>query len=250
MFCSQKKGTHNGARHGKTEAQREYRQAKDCLINATKSGYSSILLRFQQHGESQQAIGWDEDICKRHDMIASGDHSYIAAWYERQRYENNWKLALNTQGKHGHMKVRSDYSDAVRTLRDLRQKDDQEVNSPLLPSQQTRQRPVCENNGDGINGVHWLRLRQNEKGHLLGGLHQNGKNFSFFFSCRSCVRRKRRFFRKRPGVNSTPQFARVTHANTFLSWLKRSSRFSVCIVVRHFSKQSSSQAHLITHAQC
>ena len=46
-----------------------------------QNNFCSILQRFQQHDtcrESQQAIGWDEDICRRLDKIASEDHSYIA----------------------------------------------------------------------------------------------------------------------------------------------------------------------------
>ena len=42
---------------------------------------------------------WDEDTSRRLDKIASENHSYIATWYERQRYENNCKVAFNTQGK-------------------------------------------------------------------------------------------------------------------------------------------------------
>ena len=69
--------------------------------------FSLILLRFQQHDgykESQQVIGWDEDACRRFDKIASQNHCYIAAWYERQRCENNWKLVMNAKGKNGLMK--------------------------------------------------------------------------------------------------------------------------------------------------
>ena len=72
--------------------------------------------------ESQQAMGWDEDTCRSLHKIASEDHSYIATWCERQRYDNNAKFAIDTHGKNGPMKVRSGHSDAVRTIRDLRQK--------------------------------------------------------------------------------------------------------------------------------
>ena len=51
-------------------------------------------------------------------------------------------------------------------------------------------------------------------------------------------------------VHSTPHLARVTHANTFRVWLKRSSRFAACIVSCHFAKESSSQARFMSHAQC
>ena len=53
---------------------------------------------------------------------------------EIRRYENDWKLALNTRGPVGPMKARSDYSDAVKTIRDLRQKDDHEANSSIPPA--------------------------------------------------------------------------------------------------------------------
>ena len=110
-----KKGTRRGARHGKTEAQGEYRQAKDCVRKALKNNHDSILQRFQQietNKESQQAIGRDEDTCRCLDKIAREDHSYIATWVERP--------------------------DAVRTIRDLRQKDDQKTDLSILPSQQIR----------------------------------------------------------------------------------------------------------------
>ena len=54
---------------------------------------------------------------------------------ERQLYENNMTLALNAQSKHAPMIERESYFDAVKTIRDLRQKDDQKANSPILPSQ-------------------------------------------------------------------------------------------------------------------
>ena len=46
-FSIEKGGSH-GARHGKSEAQREYHQAKDCLGKAKKKKVDSILQRFQQ----------------------------------------------------------------------------------------------------------------------------------------------------------------------------------------------------------
>ena len=51
--------TRHEARHGKTEAQREYRQPKGFLKWGHK-GKDSMLQRFQQHDihkESQQVIG-------------------------------------------------------------------------------------------------------------------------------------------------------------------------------------------------
>ena len=177
----------HGARHWKIEAQRKCRQSKDCARYVMKNNYDSILLRFQQsetYKESQQAIGWDEDTCRRLGKIASEDHSYIATWEERRRYENNWKLSLNTQGRASIMKARSDYSDVVITIRDLRQKDDQKADRPLPPSQQIRHVQHGETSGGGIRDHHRLRLRQTVNGHPHGDLHQNEKTSVFFICAR------------------------------------------------------------------
>ena len=67
----------------KTEEEREYRQAQDCLRRAVKNDDDSILQRFQQsdtHKISQEATGWDEETCRRLDKIAREDHPYIATW--------------------------------------------------------------------------------------------------------------------------------------------------------------------------
>ena len=47
-FCTTKKGADSGARHGKSEDQRAYHQAKDCLRKAKREGYSSVLHRFRK----------------------------------------------------------------------------------------------------------------------------------------------------------------------------------------------------------
>ena len=94
LISSSKEEARHGARHGKTEAQREYRQAKDCLRKAIKNNNDSILQRFQQSetdNNSRQATGFDEDTCRRLGKIARKDHSCIATWEERQRYVNTRK---------------------------------------------------------------------------------------------------------------------------------------------------------------
>ena len=53
-----KKGGTRGNRHGKSEAQRENHQAKP-----------------------------NEEFCKQLNEIAQEDHSYVATWQERRRYE-------------------------------------------------------------------------------------------------------------------------------------------------------------------
>ena len=139
-----KKGSRHDARYGKTDALREYDQARHCCRKALQLKFCSILERFQKHDtyrESQHAVGWTEDTCRRLDQIAKEETSYIATWSERQRYENNWELALNAQGSIAPMTEREDYFEAFQTIKDCRQKDEQECFHPILPSHQTRQRP-------------------------------------------------------------------------------------------------------------
>ena len=69
-----KKGSFRGARHGMTDDQREYHQARTCLRKALCKNYNSILERFQKHDtylESQLAVGWTEDTCRHLDQIAN-----------------------------------------------------------------------------------------------------------------------------------------------------------------------------------
>ena len=94
-----KKGSRRGADCGKTDALRENHQARQCFRKALKLKFCSILERFQKHDtyrESQSAVVWTEDTCRRLDEIAKEDKSYIATWSEWQRFENNWKLAFES----------------------------------------------------------------------------------------------------------------------------------------------------------
>ena len=140
-----KKGGSHGARHGKSE-QREYHQAKQCLSKARKK-IDSIFQCFQQcetYKNSQMRRGWDEDLCKRSDRVAQEDHSYIATWEERQRYEKGWKLCWETQGPVGPMQSRPDYPEAVRRFREIIREAEEvgyDINPAIRPRLQVRQRP-------------------------------------------------------------------------------------------------------------
>ena len=96
-----KKVSRHDARYGKTDALREYDQARHCCRKALKLKFCLLLEGFQQqdtYRESQHAVVWTEDTSRRLDQIGKEDKSYIATWSERQRFENNWKLSLNAQG--------------------------------------------------------------------------------------------------------------------------------------------------------
>ena len=62
--------------------------------------------------ESQLAIGWTEQKCKKWDD-AKEDHTYRLTPQEKKRYQGQWHLTLNKSGKNGPMKIRSDFRAAV-----------------------------------------------------------------------------------------------------------------------------------------
>ena len=80
-----KKGRPHGARHGKTEEQKEYHTAfnawKRCRkrVDAQEEHYKGIhdrFLRDQVYRESQLKIGWTEKKCIEMDELAQQDHTY------------------------------------------------------------------------------------------------------------------------------------------------------------------------------
>ena len=71
-----KKGGSRVARHGRSEDQREYNQARVCLHRAHKQHFDSILQRIQAceiDRSSQTDIGWTEEFCKHLHELAQGD---------------------------------------------------------------------------------------------------------------------------------------------------------------------------------
>ena len=57
----------------------------------------------------------------------------------------------------------------TRATKDLRPKDEQECNYPILQSNQTRQRPFEERHGNGVLGPHHLRFHLHGQGRKLSG---------------------------------------------------------------------------------
>ena len=103
-----KKGRCHGARHGKTEEQKEYHKAwnawKRCCKRVDSQGehFTGIHDRFLRdpfYQESQLAIGWREQKCKEMDELAKENHTYHQSTEEFQRYQGQWFLTLNKSGK-------------------------------------------------------------------------------------------------------------------------------------------------------
>ena len=74
-----KKGRPHGARHGKTEAQKEHFVAHYGRRRCLKKKFDGIHDRFQRdavYRDSQLKIGWTEEKCIAMDELAQEDHSY------------------------------------------------------------------------------------------------------------------------------------------------------------------------------
>ena len=171
-----KKGATHGARHGKTEVQREYHMAwnawKRCCKKVDSQGehFTGIHDRFLRDPfcrESQLAIGWSEQECKEWDELAKEDHTYKLTPEERRRYRGHWYLTLNKAGKNGPMKLRSDYRAAVLMKNRLHHESGEPIEEPVHPGQQRRIQqgqevsrkitspaPELTNTQDGNIGLH------------------------------------------------------------------------------------------------
>ena len=139
-----KKGASHGARHGKTEVQREYHMAWNAWKRSSKkvdsqgglkTGIHDRFLRDPVYRESQLAIGWTEQKCKELDEQAKEDHTHRHTPEEKRRYQGQWYLTLNKSGNNGLMKLRSDFRAAVSIKNRLHHESGEQVEEPLSPDQ-------------------------------------------------------------------------------------------------------------------
>ena len=142
-----KKGRCHGARHGKTEEQKEYHIAwnawKRCCKRVDSQGehFTGIHDRFLRdpvYRESQLAIGWTEQKCVEMDELAKQNHTYHLSTEEFQRYQGQWYLTLNKSGKNAPMKLRPDFRAAVSLKNRLHRESGEEVAEPISPAQYRR----------------------------------------------------------------------------------------------------------------
>ena len=142
-----KQGPTHGARHGKTEVQREYHLAWNAWKRCCKkvdsqgghfTGTHDRLLRDPIYRESQLAIGWSEQQCKEWDELAKEDHSYRLTPEEKKRYQGQWYLTLNKAGKNGPVKLRSDFRAAVMMKNRKHHESGEPIEEPIHPGQQRR----------------------------------------------------------------------------------------------------------------
>ena len=124
-----------GAKHGLTQAQYDHFKANESTRHAKKKQHSSITDRWHRDElcrNSEIAIGWTEEYCQYLDSFMSSVFSDTATRKERERYENNYTLGVNSQRpKPGQMKKRTDFPQAVNKVMFLRRQ--VENPNPYIP---------------------------------------------------------------------------------------------------------------------
>ena len=111
-----KKGRPRGARHGKTEAQKEHCTAHNARRRCLKKKLDGIhdrFLKVSTFRDSQLNIGWTEETCIAMDKLAQENHSFCPLLEEFERYQKYEYITLNKSGRNAPMKLRSDFRDLI-----------------------------------------------------------------------------------------------------------------------------------------
>ena len=127
-------GRPRGARHGKTEEQKEHFLAHNVRKRCIKKNFDEIHDRFQRDPEnrhSQLKIGWTEEKCIEMDFLAQEDQSYCPSSEEYERKRINWKISLSESGRNAPMKLRSDFRTAVTLMNRLHREPGEERPEPI-----------------------------------------------------------------------------------------------------------------------
>ena len=133
-----KKGRCHGARHGKTEEQKEYHRVWNAWKRCCKrvdsqgehyKGSHDRFLRDPVYRESQLLIGWTEQKCIEMDELAKQDHTYRLPREEFKRYQGQFDLPLNKSGKNAPMRLRPDFRAAVSLVNQVRKLQNQYLHS-------------------------------------------------------------------------------------------------------------------------
>ena len=117
-----KKGRPHGARHGKTEAQKEHFIAHNARKRCIKKNFKGIHDRFQKdlrYRDAQLKAGRTEEKCIEMDELVQNDFTYRPSTEEFERYKKKWSTSLNTSGRNAPMKLRSDFREAVTMMHRL-----------------------------------------------------------------------------------------------------------------------------------
>ena len=129
-----KKVRPRGARHGRTEAQKEHFIAHNARRRCLKKKFEGIHDRFQRdstYRDSQLKIGWTEETCIAMDKLAQEDHSYCPSSEEYERFQKNWCITVNKSARNAPMKHRSDVRSAVTIMNRLHRESGEKRPEPI-----------------------------------------------------------------------------------------------------------------------
>ena len=139
-----KKGRCHGARHGKTEEQKEYyivwNAWKRCCKKVdsqkwTFHRYSRSICQRSSSRESQLAIGWTEQNCKEMEELAKEDHTHRLPSRGKEKIPRTMVSHLEQIRQKWPMKLRSDFRAAASAKNRLHRKSGEQVEEPISPEQ-------------------------------------------------------------------------------------------------------------------
>ena len=162
-----KKGRPHGHRYGKLPGSREYYLANNLKKRCKKQDNEGIHDRFLRDDVFRRRMienNRDEEVFRAWDVLAEEDHTYHMSEEEYFYYRNNWWLHLNKSGDDTQpLRKRSDFKQALSTLKGLHQEAGGEQIEPVLTG--------STNNGDR----HRVLPLPGGNGKIPGGLPQNSK---------------------------------------------------------------------------
>ena len=124
-----KKGRPHGHRYGKKPGDREYYIANSLKKKCKKKYYLGIHDRFIRDEEFRKNMidnGRTEEICRQMDDLADEDHTHHLTPEEIEDYRVNWWIRPNKIGSDTMpIRHRSDFKQALSTLRQLKDKEDE-----------------------------------------------------------------------------------------------------------------------------
>ena len=124
-----KKGRPHGHRYGKKPGDKEYYIAHQLKKNCKKKYYQGIHDRFfrdEKFSRNMIEIGRTEDLCRQMDDLADEDHTHHLTPQEVDNYKSNWWIRSTKIGSDTMpIRHRSDFKQALSTLRQLKDKEDE-----------------------------------------------------------------------------------------------------------------------------
>ena len=138
-----KNGRSHGARHGKTEAQREHHLALNawqrCCNKVDSQGehFTGIRDRFLIDPVNSQSDGQNESAKSGMNLQKKTIH-IISLQRKRKDTKDKWYLTLNKAGKNGPLKLRSDFRAVVSMKNRPHNESGEQIEERLHPDQQRR----------------------------------------------------------------------------------------------------------------